>query len=281
MSSSHFWECGHYGSKGPSPSLERMWGCKMPAIEITTKIGCTVNCNYCPQAVIINAYSQRSKQFEMSLDVFETCLAKLPREAEIHFSGMCEPWLNPEATRMVLHAHRRGHPLIVYTTLMGMNLSDVELLETVPFKVFDIHLPSSEKGCQDIRVDDHYQTLLNHLLKSNIHPSFRFHGKSVSLRLSSLVKKKINKVRTHTRAGNIRTKARTSIKSRKGRIDCLRRFRQNVLLPNGDVDLCCMDYGLQHILGNLLTSNYEDLFLSKEFLKIKSGQKDQALDILC
>jgi hypothetical protein len=42
-----------------------------------------------------------------------------------------------------------------------------------------------------------------------------------------------------------------------------------------------MDYGLQHVLGNLLTSDYEDLFLSKEFLKIKSGQKDDALDILC
>jgi hypothetical protein len=42
-----------------------------------------------------------------------------------------------------------------------------------------------------------------------------------------------------------------------------------------------MDYGLQHVLGNLLTSNYEDLSLSREFLKIKSGQKDDALDILC
>jgi sulfatase maturation enzyme AslB (radical SAM superfamily) len=253
----------------------------MPAIEFTTKIGCTVNCAYCPQTTLINAYSKRSKQFEMSFDVFEKFLSKLPREVEVHFSGMCEPWLNPETTKMVLYAHQRGHALMVYTTLMGMNLSDFELLETVPFKVFDIHLPSLEAGHQNIIVDDHYLRLLNIFLKSRIPISFRYHGKSVHPKLSSLIWKKIVRVRTHTRAGNIKTTTLSSIKRRNGMIDCFRRLRQNVLLPNGDVVLCCMDYGLKHVLGNLITSNYEDLFLSKEFLKIKSGQKNDSLDILC
>lgn len=34
---------------------------------------------------------------------------------------------------------------------------------------------------------------------------------------------------------------------------------QNVVLPNGDVYLCCMDYGLKHKLGNLLKQNFNDL----------------------
>ncbi len=252
----------------------------MPAIEITTKIGCDVNCAYCPQATIINAYSNRSKELEMNFDVFEKCLSKLPVEVDIHFSGMCEPWLNSETTKMVLYAHQRGHAQIVYTTLMGMNLSDVKLLETVPFKVFEIHLPSHEEGRQNFIIDDHYLALLNSLVKSRVPTSFRLHGKSVHPRLSSLVKNKIVKVKTHTRAGNITT-TRSSIKRRKGRLNCLRGFRQNVLLPNGDVVLCCMDYGLKHVLGNLITSNYEDLFLSEEFQKIRSGIKDDSIDILC
>jgi hypothetical protein len=31
------------------------------------------------------------------------------------------------------------------------------------------------------------------------------------------------------------------------------------MLPNGDVSLCCMDYGLENILGNLFTQSYEEI----------------------
>jgi hypothetical protein len=36
----------------------------------------------------------------------------------------------------------------------------------------------------------------------------------------------------------------------------------NVLLPNGDVVLCCHDYELTRVLGNLGTDDYEALFTS-------------------
>jgi len=31
------------------------------------------------------------------------------------------------------------------------------------------------------------------------------------------------------------------------------------LLPNGDISLCCMDYSLDHILGNLFTQEYDEI----------------------
>ena len=37
-------------------------------------------------------------------------------------------------------------------------------------------------------------------------------------------------------------------------------YDQHVLLPNGDVVLCCMDYDNKHIIGNLVTQSYEELF---------------------
>jgi radical SAM protein with 4Fe4S-binding SPASM domain len=55
----------------------------------------------------------------------------------------------------------------------------------------------------------------------------------------------------------------------------------NVLLPNGDVQLCCMDYGLEHKIGNLLTMSYNDLFTSDEYRRIESGLEDDSIDILC
>lgn len=50
------------------------------------------------------------------------------------------------------------------------------------------------------------------------------------------------------------------IEERKG-CQCRRspEFKQNVCLPNGDVYLCCMDYGLDHKLGNSLNTNFNDL----------------------
>ena len=40
---------------------------------------------------------------------------------------------------------------------------------------------------------------------------------------------------------------------------CVENLYHNVLLPNGDVSLCCMDYGLDNIIGNLNTQPYEDV----------------------
>jgi hypothetical protein len=40
---------------------------------------------------------------------------------------------------------------------------------------------------------------------------------------------------------------------------CQERLYHNVLLPNGDVTLCCMDYSLKHLLGNLYERSYEEI----------------------
>ena len=40
---------------------------------------------------------------------------------------------------------------------------------------------------------------------------------------------------------------------------CLEKLYHNIMLPNGDVSLCCMDYGLEHILGNLIEQDYGEI----------------------
>jgi hypothetical protein len=41
-------------------------------------------------------------------------------------------------------------------------------------------------------------------------------------------------------------------------------YDHNVLMPNGDVLLCCMDYGYKHVIGNLMREGYYGLFRSDE-----------------
>jgi hypothetical protein len=45
-------------------------------------------------------------------------------------------------------------------------------------------------------------------------------------------------------------------------------YDQHVLLPNGDIVLCCMDYDTKHILGNLVTDSYQDLFTGSGMMSL-------------
>jgi hypothetical protein len=45
-------------------------------------------------------------------------------------------------------------------------------------------------------------------------------------------------------------------------------YDRNVLLPNGDVVLCCMDYDLKHVIGNLLTQTYDEVMQGKPLLDL-------------
>ena len=59
-------------------------------------------------------------------------------------------------------------------------------------------------------------------------------------------------------------------------------MNNNILLPDGTVVLCCMDYGLKHILGNILTDTFEEIMDGEEMRKVKEGMNgNETLDILC
>jgi len=178
---------------------------------------------------------------------------------------------------MVLYAYNRGHKVSVYTTIIGMIFEDIDKLLSLKLKYFIIHLPSDNKD-DSIFIDNTYITLLDTILKSKVPVTYIVQGGKVNRALVD----KVTHYQTHspsTRAGNSSVKC-TPLRH-KGVIGCKRNFMQNVLLPNGDVALCCMDYGLQHILGNLSGSDYESLFSGQAFLSVMEGCLDDTKEILC
>jgi hypothetical protein len=218
----------------------------------------------------------------MKKDVFKTCLDKVPSEVDIHFSGFGEPWLNPDCTDMLLYAFQKGHRIKASTTLEGMTSSDVDKIAGIPFLCFNVHLPSAGDGGEKIHVDATYLNMLKKILDSGLEVKLRFLGKTVHPEVLTVLRgRNIEHVRIHTRAGNRRLRGKPLPRRKKGRIACRRKLCQNVLLPNGDVVLCCMDYGLKHVLGNLLESGYEALFKNQEFMDVRDGLRDESLDILC
>ena len=218
----------------------------------------------------MKAYKQRSNDFEMSFSTFKSCLAKVPQYVPIHFLGMAEPWLNSECTRMISYAHEKGYQISVSTTLIGMNPPDVDLLESIPFEAFIIHVPSNDSAMR-IKIDDSYLNLLNKICQDKIRNlKFKRFGK-VHPKVTKMIEGIEEAVwPLMNRANNIQLKNIPLSGKIKGKIKCHRK-RSNILLPNADVALCCNDYGLQHIIGNLLNQSYDSLFHSNEFRRVKAG----------
>jgi hypothetical protein len=220
----------------------------------------------------------------MSFETFKNCLDKIPQQVDIHFSGMSEPWLNPECTNMVLHAHQKGHEIAVYTTTVGMCPKDVEKIRQIPFRAFSVHLPDKERYSK-ITIDDNYLETLETISKGSIRNIEYMTMGTLPSEVRQLLKKRISKTSMMSRAGNLEGKKDIVSPSRlKGPIICRScgdLLNHNVLLPNGDVLVCCMDYGMQHVLGNLISSDYASLFNSTEYQKLKSGLEDDSINILC
>jgi len=255
----------------------------MSQLQVTTRIGCGVACDYCPQDKLIQAYGRRGGDVVMSLDRFRAYLESVPGDVEVWFAGLCEPWLNPQCTEMLLYAHRGGHRISVFTTLVGLSASDVELLESVPYGFFHIHLPSDSRG-ERIPVTDAYRNTLSRILRSGIPAHFHCHGRRLHPAVGAIVEKRADRIsflRTYRRSGNVESGAWVRLPRRRGVIDCWGLERNHVLLPNGDVLLCSQDYGMKHVLGNLGSSPFESLFQGGEFRRVEQGRKDASVDILC
>jgi hypothetical protein len=220
----------------------------------------------------------------MTLDAYKKMLSKIPAGTSIDFSGMAEPWLNPDCTEMILHTHERGYEIAVFTTAVGMSAADVEKIKSIPFSHFKVHLPDTERYSK-IEIDDPYLETLGAIVRSNIQNCAFMTMGTLPPAVRKVIGKSVKRTRMMARAGNVTTMADVQQPLRlAGQIRCRScgdSLNHNVLLPNGDVVLCCMDYGLQHILGNLLQSDYKSLFSSEAFKRIQQGLDDDSRDVLC
>ena len=217
----------------------------------------------------------------MRVETFKRCLDKVPPEVTIIFSGFSEPWLANRCAEMVQYAFHRGHKIKIYTTLIGMKETDIMILEKIPFKSFCVHLPSNDTS-NTIPVNKKYMHILEKIMNSRIKPGFIVIGKEQHKKLRYLKIKNIGCNPGHSRANNISTGEIVSSKRKRGKIQCSVSVGNNfTLLPNGDVALCCMDYSLSHIMGNLLKDDFQSLFKNEQYGKIQAAFEDEKVEIIC
>lgn len=261
---------------------------KVQHLEITTMVGCKVACVYCPQDKISRRYLGADRM--MRFEDFKTYIECVPRKVVVHFTGFAEPFLNPQCTDMIEYAASRGHQIYISTTLAGMTHADIMRLAKLKYYQFQIHLPSAEK-LMNLVINDDYFSLLYELMTAGIITDFHFHGKEAHPVVGAWLRQhgvELEKFRIQDRAGNLNTEKAAArlltpvatAANPTGKLRCDRIY-QNVLLPNGDVALCCMDWSAEYVLGNLKQDRFEDLHRSKTFRRVLRGLKRADDDLLC
>jgi Iron-sulfur cluster-binding domain len=275
----------------------------MPCLEITTMVGCPLKCTFCPQDELRSSYGKNDKY--LSIENFRLVLSKVPNYVRIDFSGMAEPWANPSATAMLAHTLERGFDVSIYTTLYGITVADADEIVGMLTKyakqveVLCLHLPDQSGNMRGFRHSDEYASVLAAFL--------RLGGSDILRRFETMTMDKTGAVHPqladqiaglppwlgNTRAGTLDTaqigpQQAEATPRHASPVTCSFTpfYDHNVLLPNGDVVICCMDYSVKHKIGNLIDGDYFSLFGSKGMSELhventKPGYSDKSLCKSC
>ena len=249
-----------------------------PTLEFTTSIppkGCVIDCAFCPQRTLLDVYDSDKT---MTLENFKKIIDKLPKEIRITFSGFTEPWLNKHTTDMLLYAYEQNHPISAFSTGIGMTLKDVERIKNIPFTQgpnggFCLHLPDQERIAKHpitkryIEVLEYFKSVQHEIqgfyvmCMGEVHDDVKhifptahvpeFWSRAGNLLGEAIIKPELQKFQDRFKHMDHGAQEMTC--------GCVEDLYHNVVLPNGDVSLCCMDYGLKHIIGNIFEQDYDDI----------------------
>lgn len=265
-----------------------------PTVEVTTVLGCRVNCRYCPQKVLLSKYyaKDRDRKRVMSLEDFRVFLKNTPDGCDFMFAGMSEPYLNPQCTEMLKAACGAGKQVSLYTTLEGATERDVEEILSLPFQFVGLHVADEKKYAQ-ITVTDAYYRNVERLINAT-KPGGEPFVNDISAQAAPLPEimemcrgKYEVLISLQDRAGNLEGDELAGRRQplTDERITCCfsgPRFNNHVVLPDGTLLLCNMDYGMQHVLGNLLENTFDEIREGEEMKRILAGiQGDPSVDLLC
>lgn len=256
-------------------------------VEITTKVGCTVQCIYCPQDIFKKSFSRKNGSRKLSWDTFTKCINKLTPSTCISFGGMSEPFLNPLCIDMIEFVKKRGHTVEIFTTLAGCTPNIVErllaILELGDDQFYDrlfIHLAAAG-NLQRIKVNDDYLSMISQLLTSGLYVEFHHHGFGIHSRLEDIkFGDRLKYWPLHNRANN-KTPFYEGGQKKTGELECIMNMEVPILLPNGDLLVCSQDFGAKCIIGNLCYDEPEDILHGSAFKAIKRALLDDEQETIC
>ncbi|SFC94468.1 radical SAM/SPASM domain-containing protein [Butyrivibrio sp. YAB3001] len=266
------------------------------ALEISTIMGCSVNCHYCPQSLFLHTYfkDDKNRQRVMTIENFQTILDHTPDDCIIDFSGMTEPFNNKDCIKMIEMACDAGRKVYLFTTLAEVEESIVEKLITLPIYYMTLHV-ADKLGYAYIPTTEAYYRNVERVInakKKDGTPFVDFINAQTDPdeRVAKIVGDKYEIMRSvQNRAGNVKDETaqhRKELIRPDQKIKCCfcgDDLSNSVVLPDGTMLICNMDYGMKHVLGNLYEEDYDTVRSKGELQRVLRALKceEQMDELLC
>lgn len=253
-------------------------------LEITTAIGCAMDCSYCPQSSLHREYKMVARdnysgEKVMSRKRLQQILDNCPSDITLHWTGFVEPLMAPTINELLVEATLRGFKQRMNSTLYGATKKNIDLIFSGDMGRLNLHLPD-EHGHMKMKIDSRYLEGIEYAMslmrpgKDAIHfigkPNekimdfIKYKSKICAAKLNDGIELTVQEF-VNSRATNISHNPYTPILLeeqgiRRGQMHCGgKRFTQPNVLPNGMLVLCCMDYSLEEIHGDLTQNTLVDL----------------------
>jgi len=262
-------------------------------LEFSLFTGCSVNCSYCPHATLHKASSEKY----MSVDRFKLILDKIPKEVGLVFAGFCDPLQYDKLVDVIEYSYQKGHRLNIATTIPEDYPENIDLFLNEKYwtgrclHLRDEFMSYKTNSDNYYNIIDKFFSQMNKQYKTNnivVDNRFSFLGKNIDSRIKELINKNeldhvFEVCIPHTRINApIKYDAPRQNKGLAGKIYCsVGLYRRQMITPDGDVVLCCMDVEKQHVLGNLITGTYDDIYNSENYGKFLRGFNDESESIIC
>lgn len=264
---------------------------KLNFLELSLEMGCPLACTFCPQKLLLGRYfgEDKARKRSLSFDDFRTALAQVHSGGGVSFCGMSEPFQNKKCADMIKYAYEKGYKISLNTTLVGMGLEDFEKIKDVKFDSFILHIPDQE-GNSKFEITEDYLKLLKLVDETFSSVYYSCHGTVHKEVLDYIDSTKYAGIKISDRAGNLDVSEYVpnyKMKDKRGKLVCYHGSEAKVsgwlpvMLPDGTLILCCQDYGMKHVLGNLVRQTWDEISSGNEYVKFIKGLEDERIDILC
>jgi len=260
-------------------------------LEFSFYVGCSIGCDYCAQ----NTLNKKCSTKYMSFDDYKKYLSTVPKNGVyLIYAGYCEPLLYDDLENVVKYSYDNGYNILCATTLPTLNKNNLELFLTEKYwKGRTVHLKDSSMNQKHFN-STYYSYLERYLeqMKKQTDKSkeyrFSFLGENLDVNIISLLEKYdlknlLNPIIPFQRI-DAPVKSNRILKPiyLPGRIFCSENYyRKQMIVPGGDVVMCCMDVEKKHILGNLNNMSYNEIFKGEEYKKVLRGFNDESLNTIC
>lgn len=242
-------------------------------IDFTLQAGCPVRCDFCPQTLFLKEY--KSPEKKITMDNFKLALSNLKNSSvkTIQFAGFSEPLYHKNFYDFVVLSVEAGFEVLVISTLKGLDTERLKNIKNLPV-IWEVSIQpinmQNRKGLNDEEAWNNIKSFMK--LNFKFQPIFRCLDLNLSVeernRLimqgKELGIKNIVFGEFNTRAGII---AENQINKFGKKIICGYNIPPEIL-PNGDVLLCCMDFGVKHKIGNIFKESFEKILSSDSLKKI-------------